>query len=112
MVQGFWFSGVRSQDPRHTYFCGFGVSDQGPEFRSSLCNERVSARVGVGVRGPTSGFRGSVFGLLVTDLRFRSSDQGAGSWNLGARTRGFSCSAAHRDKSREWNVSKQKWNLC
>ena len=21
-------------------------------------------------------------------------------------------SAAHRDKSREWNVSKQKWNLC
>jgi hypothetical protein len=20
-------------------------------------------------------------------------------------------SAAHRDKSREWNVSKQKWNL-
>jgi hypothetical protein len=20
--------------------------------------------------------------------------------------------AAHRDKSREWNVSKQKWNLC
>ena len=21
-------------------------------------------------------------------------------------------SAAYRDKSREWNVSKQKWNLC
>jgi len=21
-------------------------------------------------------------------------------------------SAAHRDKSQEWNVSKQKWNLC
>ena len=21
-------------------------------------------------------------------------------------------SAAHRDKSREWNVSKKKWNLC
>ena len=21
-------------------------------------------------------------------------------------------SAAHRDKSREWNASKQKWNLC
>ena len=21
-------------------------------------------------------------------------------------------SATHRDKSREWNVSKQKWNLC
>jgi hypothetical protein len=21
-------------------------------------------------------------------------------------------SAAHRDKSRAWNVSKQKWNLC
>ena len=21
-------------------------------------------------------------------------------------------SAAHRDKSRGWNVSKQKWNLC
>ena len=21
-------------------------------------------------------------------------------------------SAAHRDKSREWNVSKQKWSLC
>ena len=20
--------------------------------------------------------------------------------------------AAHRDKSREWNVSKQNWNLC
>ena len=25
---------------------------------------------------------------------------------------GCAKSAAHRDKRREWNVSKQKWNLC
>jgi len=31
-------------------------------------------------------------------------------WGLQATTR--SKSAAYRDKSREWNVSKQKWNLC
>jgi len=25
---------------------------------------------------------------------------------------GSLCSPAHRDKSREWNVSKQKWSIC
>jgi len=44
---------------------------------------------------------------VVEDVASRVSGVGVGGWGLGLRE-----SAAHRDKSREWNVSKQKWNLC
>jgi len=37
---------------------------------------------------------------------------GTGYSGLGFRDSGLGKSAARRDKSREWDVSKQKWNLC
>ena len=62
-----------------------------------ICNECVSARVGVGVGIRPQGveFRCSFFGLLVSGLRFRNSDHGAGSRSLGVRICGGQSGPVH-----------------